>query len=85
MQRWIKKFKGTVVEMLSGIPHIQETLHHQITSKESKFPASAINTKLVPANALMFTIFKMACESDSFVIILIWDNESVGSMNLLVQ
>ena len=84
VQRWIKEFEGTVVKMLSGIPHIQEALHHQIINEESTFPASVINTKLVPTNALNFTIFERACESDSFVMIQIW-GQGICWVNELIK
>ena len=71
--------------MLSGVPHIQEAfLEHQIKSKESKFPDVIINTKIVPANALIFIVFKKACVSDSFIMIKIW-GDGVFWVNELIK
>ena len=45
-----------------------------------------MNTKLVAANALIFTTIERASESDSFVMIKIWEKESSGqSINQIIS
>ena len=58
--QWIGKVKISVVEILSGLSHIQEKVEYSITSEESSLSSSIIDMKLVSANSMIFAILERA-------------------------
>ena len=61
---WISNFKLSIMKVLLGFLHIEETVALFTTSNQSNNANVKMKIKLVSANALMFLVLEKACEDD---------------------
>ena len=64
---WISNFKSSIVKVLSGFSHIEETFTSFITRDKTNNLEAQMDMKTVSINSLMFLVLERACENDDFM------------------
>ena len=67
ISQWIRRFKISVVNVLSGFSHIEEALEFSVANDEQVNALTKTEMQLFTANMQILLVFEKACENDTIM------------------